>query len=301
MSLKEKIRAEALRLGFSKAGFTKPELSFPQEKLLSWLRKGMHADMEYMERNLELRLDPKKLFPGVKTVICLATNYYPGPVPTKGIKISRYALGKDYHRVLKKMMKKLFAFIKKLRPEAEARFFVDSAPVLERVLAQQAGLGWIGKNTMLITREFGSWVFLSEIFINIEMEPDPPFEHNFCGTCDRCIKACPTQALRPYELDSRKCLSYITIESKGPVPEWYYEKSRGWIFGCDICQEVCPWNRKAPITRIKEFMPLSAIASLTPEKIKGLSEEELEELTRGTALKRAGARLKMLVGSKGAR
>ncbi len=239
--------------------------------------------MAYMRRNIELRLDPRKLFPPVKTIISLAVNYYPGKIHYGKTRISRYALGRDYHRVLKKMMKRLFYYIKEEIPGVKARFFVDSAPVMERELARRAGLGWIGKNTMLITKEYGSWVFLGEIFISEALPPDEPFRKNHCGTCSLCVESCPTGALKPYFLDARLCLSYITVEHKGEVPEIYRLKNSGWIFGCDTCQEVCPWNRRAQRTNIKDFEPR------IPPSLDSLpSKKEFEKRFQGTALKRAG-------------
>ena len=288
MSLKERIRKEAFKLGFSKVGFTVPEISTYKEAFLKWLKAGFHADMTYMERNLDKRLDPKKLYPEVKTIICLATNYYPGDQFPIDFKISRYAMGRDYHNVLKKKMRRLFTFIKELIPEAEGRFFVDSAPVLERALAQQAGIGWIGKNTMLITKEYGSWVFLSEIFLNVELKPDPPFPTSHCGRCNKCIEACPTGALQPYWLNSKKCISFINIESKKNIPDWYWEKADSWVFGCDICQEVCPWNRKAKKTEEKDFLPKEEILSLNLENLSKLSQQQFQQIFKGTPVLRAG-------------
>lgn len=287
MEEKEKIRSKALSLGFSKAGFTTPE-RIRGEFLLRWLNSKAEAGMAYMRRNKEVRLDPKKLFPPVKTIISLAVNYFPGEINYRKIKISRYALGRDYHRVMKRMMKELFAFIKTLYPEAEARFFVDSAPVLERELARRAGIGWIGKNAMLITKEFGSWIFLGEIFVSVVLPPDPPIRINFCGTCDACIRACPTGALKPYFLDSKRCLSYITVEHKEEIPDIYAEANKGWIFGCDICQEVCPWNRRARKTEIEEFLPRIPLSYLTKKRILSLTRKEFEKIFQGTPIKRAG-------------
>jgi len=284
---KERIRAEALSLGFSKAGFTTPE-RIRGDFLLHWLENGAEAGMAYMRRNIELRLEPEKLFPPVKTIISLAVNYFPGELKYAGPKISRYAVGKDYHRVLKKMMKRLFTFIRTLFPDVQARFFVDSAPVLEREIARRAGIGWIGKNTMLITKEYGSWVFLGEMFISVELPPDSPVQTGYCGTCTACIDACPTGALKPYFLDSRLCLSYITVEHKGEIPEVYKDKNHGWLFGCDICQEVCPWNARVRKTTMEEFLPGPQILLLKRKELLSLSREKFDEIFRGTPVKRAG-------------
>lgn len=288
MSLKERIRKEAHKLGFDKVGFTVPEIKSYKKAFLEWLKDGFHAEMLYMERNVEKRLNPRELYPDVKTIICLATNYYPGEQFPVDFKISRYAMGRDYHTVLKKKMRRLFAYIKQLIPEAEARFFVDSAPVLERVLAQQAGLGWIGKNTMLITREYGSWVFLCEIFINIKLEPDPPLHASYCGKCNKCIEACPTGALQAYRLNSSKCLSFINIESKAALPQWYSKKAGFWVFGCDICQEVCPWNRKPRKTREKDFLPKQEILSLSLRELSEISHQRFYQIFKATPVLRAG-------------
>jgi len=279
---KERIRNKALELGFSRVGFTTPE-RIPGKFLMDWLFRKAEGTMAYMRRNPELRLNPRALFPPVKTIIVLAANYYPGKIEYGRVKISRYALGRDYHRVLKKMMRRLFDFVKEEFPGVQGRFFVDSAPVMEKELARRAGLGWIGKNTLLITREYGSWVFLGEIFISVSLPPDEPFQENHCGTCNRCVDACPTGALKPYFLDARLCLSYITVEHKGEIPEVYRRKNGGWVFGCDVCQEVCPWNRKARSTSLSDLLP-----RIDPSPGEVGSEEEFREIYRGTPVLRAG-------------
>lgn len=274
-SLKERIKREAHSLGFSHVGFARAE-SLPDAPLLNWLSRGYHGTMAYMAREPEARLDPKKILEGCQTVISVAINYYT-PSPTKSDeshgRISRYASGRDYHKVIRKKLKTLCRFIQQMAPDAKTKLCADSTPVAEKTWAQKAGIGWQGKHTILITRDYGSWVFLGEILTDLSIPPDPPHV-DFCGSCNRCIEACPTQAIpEPYVLDATRCISYWTIENKAVADNPFSKQTGDWIFGCDICQEVCPWNKFAQPTQTEDFFPklekqkpLSAWQSMTQEE-----------------------------------
>ena len=249
LSLSERIEAVALDLGFAKVGFL-PAVTLYEEAALvqDWLANGYGADMDWMREHWPLKTDPGQLVPGLKSIICVAINYYPGDFP-EGVtnKIARYAQGRDYHRVIRKKLAKLLKTIQTWVPEADGRPFCDSAPVLERALAVRAGLGWQGKNGNLITKEVGSWVFLAELFLTIPIETNPiTMVSDHCGRCTRCLEACPTDAfVAPQVLDSTRCIAYWTIENRGnPLPQGIAHNLEGWAFGCDVCQEVCPWNIK---------------------------------------------------------
>lgn len=284
----EMIRQKALALGFSDCGFA-PVESHGEEIILlrEWLAMGMHGEMHYMEKYTDLRENPALLLPDARTMVVLSVNYYPGEPAWSGedYRLSRYALGEDYHEVIRKKLAQLLASMREADAQAEGRCFVDSGPVMEKAWAQRAGLGWIGKNSLLITRHSGSWVFLAVMLLNrVVAYDDPGVPH--CGTCDRCIKACPTGAIvAPGRIDARKCISYLTIEKKGlfdgSVPEW-----KKWIFGCDACQEVCPWNKKAKITSIEEFLPRKAITDMSHGAWEKLTPEKFSELFRKSAVKR---------------
>jgi epoxyqueuosine reductase len=241
---------KAHQLGFQKvSALSLPQLEIDGTGLKQWLANGFHGEMEWMVDNLEKRLSPTSLMPGTRTILCAAMNYYPGDVTT-GVeaKIARYAQGDDYHDVLKQRLKQLLVWLKSFDPAIEGRPLVDSAPIMEKTLAMKAGLGWQGKHSNLITRDMGSWVFLGELLLNVTF-PDAPVPQpvpDLCGSCRRCITACPTDAIvDPYVVDSTRCISYWTIEYKGEeIPSDIREQMEGWIFGCDICQEVCPWNIK---------------------------------------------------------
>jgi epoxyqueuosine reductase len=247
--------------------------------------------MQWMEKRHEERRNILKLVPDAKSILSLALNYY-SPVEIDRAadnKISRYAWGTDYHEIIPPMLAGLLATIKELVPGLEGRYYTDTGPVLERELAQRAGLGWIGKHTNAITREVGSWVFLAEIILNIELEPDEPAT-DMCGTCTRCIDACPTEAIiGPYQLDARKCIAYLTIELKPEheIPKELASNLEGWIYGCDICQDVCPWNRFAQPTAIPEFAPRPEIVSLTTDAILAMEQEEFSARFQKSPMKRA--------------
>jgi epoxyqueuosine reductase len=285
-----KIREEARRLGFSHIGFA-PAQKMDKEarQLEKWLNKGMHGKMTYMENHFDKRVDPRKLVEGAKSVISLMYNYYPAEEQDDNgaPRIARYAYGKDYHFVVKKKLWSLLQFIKENIGEVNGRYFVDSAPVLERDWAKRAGTGWVGKNTLLIHPKSGSYFFLAELIIDLELSYDHPMK-DYCGTCRRCIEACPTDAIAPegYILDGSKCISYFTIELKEALPTSYKGKFENWMFGCDICQEVCPWNRFSTPHTEPEFTPHPELLQMTKEEWESLSEETFRKVFKKSAVKR---------------
>ena len=262
-------------------------------KLEAWLNQNMHGQLGYMERHFDARTDPRKLVPGAKSVVSLAMNYYPGdasvPGGGKGFpKISRYAWGRDYHKVLRGKMKH---FLKEAQAEFgafSARGFVDSAPVMDKAWAARAGVGWIGKHTNLLGRKMGSWFFLAELIIDLELQADVRVP-DYCGQCTRCIDACPTDAIvAPYQLDASRCISYFTIEIKDHAPPELASKMKDWVFGCDICQEVCPWNRFAAPHREPDFEPRNGLPQVSAAEWSTMGQAEFEETFAGMALRRAG-------------
>lgn len=286
------IREQALALGFDDVGFvTAQPLEKEAEFLEEWLDKGFHAGMDYMGQNVEKRVDPAKLVEGAKSVVVVLQNYNPprGIQLNSGLKLARYAYGRDYHKVLKNRLKKLMTFIQQdVAAGAEGRFFVDSAPVSERALAARAGLGWFGKNTNLLHPRLGSYVFIGEIILNIELPSGEPV-HEACGGCTRCIEACPTGALvKPWHLDSNKCISYLTIENKDKIPDKFSGKFNGWFFGCDICQEVCPWNWKARPHDEPDFLLRETFRDMKKDEWVSLDEETFDEISKGSPIRRAG-------------
>jgi len=271
--------------GIAKAGFLENEAS----RLKEWLNAGMHGEMTWMENHSDKRLDPTKLVEGAKSVIVLLHNYFPEKeIPTEdNFIISKYAYGKDYHLVIKEKLKRLLQELIERTGGGEGRVFVDSAPVLERAWAVKAGLGWIGKNGCLIVPGKGSFFFISEIITNLEFDYDPPLPVDFCGSCRKCIDACPTNALiAPRILDARKCLSYLTIELKDEIPTEFQSKMANRIFGCDICQDVCPWNRFARPNSEPQFQPAPALLQMRKKEWAELTEETFENLFSKSAVKR---------------
>lgn len=287
--MRKLIQQKAFELGFCAMGISKAEFLNQEARTLDgWISDGMHGPMAYMKNHFDLRTDPQKLVPYAKSVITLGCNYFsPDIQPEGAYKISRYAYGRDYHEVIREKLHRLFEFIRTTAPDACGRVFVDSAPVMEKVWAARSGLGWIGKNTNLISKEHGSFLFLGEIILNLEFEYDTPVK-NLCGTCTRCIDACPTKALTPYTLDARKCISCLTIENKQAIPEKFINQWRDWIFGCDICQEVCPWNSKAKPHNEKDFQPLPEIFALQKTDWENLAEEDFKRIFRLSPLWRGG-------------
>jgi epoxyqueuosine reductase len=290
-SFTDEIKLKATELGFSKVGFVLAEqLTTEAELLKTWLSNAYHGGMEWMLINSEKRIDTKKVFPEIKSIIVCSFNYYTDfqyPSDKNAVKISRYALGEDYHAVIKTKLDALLRFIKEKDPTAEGKAYVDSGAVMEKAWARRAGLGWVGKNTILNSREFGSWFFLGVILLNIELDSSKPIK-DYCGSCNRCIDACPTHALvAPYVLDARKCISYLTIEHKGDVDASLSEKFDNWIYGCDICQDVCPWNKKfATMTAIDEFIPHDGIINMNLSDFQSIALEDFNILFRKSPIKR---------------
>lgn len=290
---REKLKRLAREAGFDLAGVARADaLETARERLLEWLGRDCHGEMLWMAREPEKRADPRLLFPGAKTVLSVALNYYTPhehfATPDAG-KISRYAWGDDYHEVVKDKLITLLERIKAEFPGADGKACVDTAPILEKAWAAAAGLGWIGKHTNLITRELGSWVFLGELILDIEAEDyDEPAEDH-CGTCTACIAACPTGAItEPYVVDSNLCISYATIEHRGDeLPEAVAGRLEGWLYGCDICQDVCPWNRFEQPTAENRFEPRKNETSLPFNEILAMTPESYASRFRGSAIKRA--------------
>jgi len=284
------IKEEAYRLGFEFVGIARAE--FMEEEAMhleQWLNKGMHGKMSYMENHFEKRIDPTKLVAGARSVVSLMYNHYTDKEqkdPTAP-KISKYAYGKDYHFVIKHKLKSLIQFIEEKIGTVNGRCFVDSAPVLERDWAKRSGTGWVGKNTLLINPKVGSYFFLAELIIDLELGYDGPMK-DYCGTCTRCIDACPTDAIAPngYIVDGSKCISYFTIELKEAIPESYKDKFENWAFGCDICQEVCPWNRFSKNHQEPEFEPHPDLLQLTKNDWEELTEDVFKTLFKKSAVKR---------------
>ncbi len=292
VEISKRIKKLALRIGFSDCGIT-PARILPADAsyLKKWLRLEMHAGMKYMENHFEKRTDPSQLLPGAKSVIVVLLNYFPKKQQSQdadNLVIAKYAYGADYHIVMKNMLKQFLVAINTEITPCKGRSFVDSAPVLERTLASKAGLGWIGKNTNLISPRLGSFVFLGGLIVDELLEFDKPVA-DYCGSCTRCIDACPTGALSsPQKLDSRKCISYWTIEHKGKINEMFRGKFNNRIFGCDICQDVCPWNLKVKTTVVKEFEPNPEFLSMKYHEWDTLTESKFNYLFGNSAINRTG-------------
>lgn len=286
--LKTAVRAAAAAAGFDLCGVAAAGAPPHGDFFRAWLARGNAAGMDYLERGAAKRLDPTLVLPGVRSILALGIRYTPPPPPpsdwraTLRGRIASYTAGRDYHDELRKRLKRLAAQLRELVPDVGHRIYVDSGPVLERDWAMQAGLGWYGRNTNLLHKQHGSWFFLAEVLTTLELEPDAPVADH-CGTCTTCLVHCPTQALGPgYELDARRCISYWTIEHRGAIPAAMRAGLGNWIFGCDVCQEVCPWNAKmrppsAPDERLTPFLP----------DLLGLDEDGFRERFRGSAVKRA--------------
>ena len=289
-TLADRIKLKAVEFGFSNVGLAKVELNAEESiRLREWLARGYHASMKWMKREFEKRIDPTKVLPNAKSVICVALNYFTpsqhSNTPALG-KISRYAWGDDYHLILTKRLKQLYEFIKSEIPGVKGKIYVDTGPVMDKVWAIKAGIGWMGKHTNIITRNFGSWIFLGEILIDAELEYDSP-TLEYCGECTACIDACPTQAIiQPYVLDANKCISYLTIEHRGEIPKEIVTNFQNWIYGCDICQDVCPWNRFQKETKEPAFQPREEnIAPKIIDLVK-MSQEEFSRRFRESPIKR---------------
>lgn len=286
------IKNEALRLGFDACGFARADfLEEDAARLKEWLDRGYHGSMGYMKNNFEKRTDPRKLVEGSVSVISVLLNYYTDcrQEDPEAPVISKYAYGTDYHFVMKEKLKRLLAFIEAQFGPVSGRVFVDSAPVLDRAWAQRAGLGWIGKHSNLINRELGSFVFIGEIIIDLELEYSTTPESDFCGSCSLCIDACPTSAILPGRtIDSNKCISYQTIENRGEIDPGLKGKFENRVFGCDICQDVCPWNRKVTVHGIEEFEPSTRLISMNRNDWEGMQSSTFKSLFASSAVQRCG-------------
>ena len=285
----EFIKTEAKKLGFSSCGISKARfLSEEAKNFEKWLSNGYQGSMSYLERNIDKRLDPTLLVPGSKSVISLAFNYFPPKklIDNNNFIISKYAYGKDYHKVLKKKLKKLLFLMRERIGDIEGRVFVDSAPIHERAWAKLSGLGWVGKNSLLINKNQGSYFFLAEIICDLELEYDEPVL-NRCGNCSRCIDACPTGAITKAQvINAKKCISYLTIENKDNIPEELNDSMNNSIFGCDVCQDVCPWNKNSKPHEEIEFLPKKNLEKLRKKDWVELTEETFDRIFEGSAIKR---------------
>lgn len=279
-SLNETIRKKALELGFDAFGVAAvSDAGHYRERFMKWLENGYHGRMSYMERNTGKRLDPGLLHEGARSVIVVAQNYFPDrdllaeKQRRNSLKVAKYAWGKDYHYVIREKLGKLIESLETLVPGSSSRAFTDSAPVLERAWAERAGIGWTGKNACLIIPRKGSFFFIGEVITTAVIEPDRPFGNDLCGSCVRCMQACPTKAIvSPGVIDARRCISYLTIELKEPIPDAFRNQCHGWIFGCDICQDVCPYNRNAVSNREPQFRPLEPHAGWTDDQWRNLQK-----------------------------
>jgi epoxyqueuosine reductase len=289
--LTKRLKTYAQSIGFQDIGVSKAEeLTKEAKQLERWLRLNLQGEMSYMERNFDLRTNPQLLHHGTKSIISFSYNYFT-EIDTKDqkIKISKYAQGRDYHKVVKNKLKKVIQWLQAEIGDINARAFVDSAPVMEREWAKRSGIGWVGKNSLLLTKSKGSFFFLGEIFLDVVLEYDSPVK-NYCGSCTKCIDACPTQAIiEPYVVDSNKCISYLTIEyKKADLPDFYTQQNQGWAYGCDICQDVCPINARAAQHNTPDFNSPFEIHKFDASKWINMTESEFQDIFHDSAVKRAG-------------
>jgi epoxyqueuosine reductase len=286
----ELIKNEAKRLGFISCGVSRAEfLENEAPRLEKWLKMNMHGKMKYMENYFEKRLDPSKLVDDAKSVISLAYNYYPKDLQNKEApKVSKYAYGMDYHYVIKEKLNFFLSFIKDKIGDVNGRAFVDSAPILEKAWASKSGIGWVGKNSNLITKQVGSFYFLAELIVDLELDYDG-IESDHCGECTACIDSCPTQAIvEPYVVDGSKCISYFTIELKENIPNEFKEKFEDWVFGCDICQDVCPWNKFSKPHKEPLFQSTSELMKMSRDEWNEITKETFNKIFKNSAVKRTG-------------
>ncbi len=285
------IKQIAARLGFQYCGISRAEfLEEEAPRTEEWLRRGYHGKMKYMENHFDKRLDPTKLVEGARSVVSLVYNYYPEKdlVHDHNLKIAKYAYGEDYHFVVKDKLKEFLNLVQDEIGEVQGRAFVDSAPVMERTWAKKSGVGWIGKNSLLLNRSMGSFFFLAEIILDLELEYDGPIK-DYCGTCTACMDACPTDAIpEPYVVDGSKCISYFTIELKEEIPADVKGKFENWIFGCDICQDVCPWNRFSQPHAENRFTPHTDLENMSVTDWKEITDEVFQKIFKKSAVKRTG-------------
>ncbi len=284
------VRQFARGMGFDHIGIARAvKLETDAHRLENWLQKGMHGQMQYMEKYFDQRIDPRVLVPGARSVITLLLNYYPDQKQSShSPAISKYAYGKDYHEVIKNKLGGLLSRLKENIGDIQGRGFVDSAPVLERTWAQRSGLGWIGKNGNLINKSAGSFFFIATLITDLELEYDDPYAKDYCGTCTKCVDACPTNAIYPGKIvDGSKCISYFTIELKDElIPSDMQGKFKNWAFGCDICQDVCPWNRFSQPTEEPAFRPIPEILNLSTKEWEAMTEENFKSIFKDSPLKR---------------
>ena len=292
MDSKEKysnlIKSKALAFGFQSCGISKADfLEEEAPRLENWLKNNFNGEMRYMENHFDKRLDPRLLVEGSKSVISLSYNYFPEELQTNSnFKLSKYAYGEDYHEVIKEKLRSLVAELQEEIGEFAFRVFVDSAPVLEKAWAKKSGIGWVGKNSNLITKKNGSFYFLAEIICDLDLVQDSPVADH-CGSCTKCIDACPTKAIISNKIiDGSRCISYATIELKDQIPDFFKDKMEDWMFGCDICQDVCPWNRFSAPTLEEKFRPNSEIKNFTKQEWKDITQEIFSSVFRKSAVKR---------------
>jgi epoxyqueuosine reductase len=293
-ALTAKLKQTARSLGFDLVGVTPAVSPTGVDRLHQWLSAGYAGEMSYLAERADAYADPGRVLPGARSVFVLGLNYRtedPAPPKPGYGRVSRYAWGVDYHDLIHERLKKLIAALRELAPTAVARGVVDTAPLLEREFAQLAGLGWVGKNTLLLNREAGSWFFLAALLTDLELDYDSPHATDHCGTCTACLDACPTDAfVAPYVIDSRRCISYLTIELRGAIPRELRAGVGDWVFGCDVCQDVCPWNNKAPVSHEADFRPRAESNPLELSGLFRLSDEEFRARFRHTPLWRAKRR-----------
>ncbi|PHX73778.1 MAG: tRNA epoxyqueuosine(34) reductase QueG [Chitinophagaceae bacterium] len=286
----DKIKLIAESIGFDQCGIAIPvSLDEDAKRLERWLMNNHHGEMHYMENHFDMRVDPTKLVPGAKSVITLLFNYYPTEVQDEGNpKIAKYAYGKDYHEIIRNKLHEFLYKAREIIGDIQGRGFVDSAPVLERAWAQKSGLGWIGKNGNLINKKMGSFFFIATLITDLELIADLPYPKDYCGSCNKCVEACPTEAILPNKvIDATKCISYFTIELKSPtLPAELEKNAQNWIFGCDICQDVCPWNTFSTPTKHIEFSPLQEVISFSIEDWMDLEQEKFNTIFKQSAIKR---------------
>lgn len=283
------IKKEAKRLGFLDCGIAKAAFLAEQApRLENWLKNGFHGEMKYMENHFDMRLDPRLLVENAQSVISLSYNYYPEKQQNSDTyKISKYAYGQDYHFVLKEKLRELLASIQQEIGEVSGRCFVDSAPILERTWAEKSGIGWVGKHSLMIQKQQGSFFFLAELIVDLELEYDSPMKTNHCGTCTKCIDACPTEAILPNNtIDGSKCISYLTIELKENIPTEFKNQTEDWIFGCDICQDVCPWNRFSKPNQEPLFQPKNELLEFTKQDWEEITQDTFQKVFQKSAVKR---------------
>ena len=286
----ELIKNEAKRLGFISCGISRAEfLEDEAPRLEKWLKMKMNGEMKYMENYFEKRLDPRKLVDDAKSIISLTYNYYPEDLQNKEApKISKYAYGMDYHYVIKEKLNFFLTFIKDKIGNVHGRAFVDSAPILEKAWAAKSGIGWVGKNSNLITKQVGSFYFLAELIVDLDLDYDT-IESDHCGQCTACIDSCPTQAItQPYVVDGSKCISYFTIELKENIPKEFKGKFDDWVFGCDICQDVCPWNKFSKSHKEPLFQSSSELMKMSRDEWNEITEETFNKIFKNSAVKRTG-------------